>query len=84
MKQAALKMLFDTGAVKNPVIAHAVMSEKWQLMFDVVEKKENQKAVTTTVVLESKRGNTRVFSTVEAAIKLLREVGCAEASIKFQ
>lgn len=84
MKQAQLKMLFDSGAVKNPVITHAVMSEKWQMMFDVVEKKEGSKAVTTTVVLESKRGNTREFSTVEAAIKLLKEMGFATVSVKFQ
>lgn len=80
MKQAEIKMLFDAGGVQNPVIAHTVMNDKWMMMVDI--KKRDKKEVTTTV-LESKRGKTREFSTVEAAVKLLNEIGFRELTVRI-
>lgn len=79
MKQAQIKLLFDVGHIKKPVITHSMMSQKWQLMFDVKEKKQER-----TVVLESKRGKVRQFSTIEAAIKLLEDIGFKSVNINFK
>lgn len=79
MKQAQIKLLFDVGHIKKPVITHSMMSEKWQLMFDVKEKKQD-----STVVLESKRGKVREFATIEAAVRLLQEIGFKSVNVTFK
>lgn len=79
MKLAQIKLLFDVGSIKKPVITHSMMSEKWQLMFDVEREKND-----STVVLESKRGHVREFATIEAAIKLLQDIGFKSANVTFK
>jgi len=68
MKQAQIKMLHEAGAVSNPTITRTILGKKWQLMFDI-------KAATgkTTVVLYTKRGKPREFSSLNAVIKTLDE-----------
>ncbi|MEE9356621.1 MAG: hypothetical protein V3U75_13610 [Methylococcaceae bacterium] len=79
MKQAQLQSLCSAGAVSNASIVHAMLSEKWNLQLDV---KQNGK--TETIVLHSKRGKVRDFSSIEATLKTIKEIGLGEARIVIE
>lgn len=78
MNLQQIRIAFEAGGVTNPVITHSMMSDKWEVMFDV-RQKEN----INTVVLISKRGKTREFRTIEAVISVLEELGFKSVSITF-
>lgn len=76
MKQAQLQTLCSAGAVKNASIVHAMLSDKWNLQLDVKNNSGEE-----TVVLHSKRGAVRDFSSIEATLKTIKEIGLREARI---
>lgn len=77
MKLQEAKSLFTAGALKSPAIVPAPMREAWHVQASANRgawKAEN---------LVAKSGKVREFKTVEAALRLLSEIGFKQASITF-
>lgn len=78
MKVNLIKMLFNANAVQNAQLVPAPMAEgKFNLLVDI-----NQ-GTWQTVSVESRRGGVRDFSSVEAALNILKSIGLREVLVKL-
>ncbi len=77
MKVEKMKTLLKAKAIRNVRITPAVMkADKWNLQF------EAHQDLWKTEVLESRRGKVRDFSSIEAVINVLKDVGIKETTIQ--
>lgn len=74
MQEKELKLLFDAGDLQKAYLIPAIMEEGWMLS---VKRKGRE----TLENLETKRGERRVFKTVDAAWRTTREIGFSAATI---
>lgn len=79
MKLDTARQLFQAKAVRNPeIVPHALKAGRWLIQF------EANKSVWQHVTLESRRGAVREFASLEAAGKMVQEIGFKSALVRWE
>lgn len=73
MKEAELRLLFDTGVLKAASICRHPMADNWMLKFD---RKKGQ-----PVFMDSQRVSPRAFKTLDAAFQAAHDIGLQEVTV---
>lgn len=79
IKLEVCKRLFSADALKNAAVVPEPMKEgKWIIQM------EARQDIWVTTTLENRRGSVREFSSIEAAIKTLGDIGFKKAAIHWE
>ena len=74
-----LKVLFDNGGLKTATITNAMFGAGYIVVFDAKDKSKQYQ-----IEGQRKRGEPRVFKTIDAAANNIREIGFQTLSVVFQ
>jgi hypothetical protein len=73
MKEAELRLLFDSGLLKSVTVCRHPMVDSWMLQF---ERKKGD-----SIFLDSQRLSPRSFKTLDAAFQIAHDIGFEQVTV---
>ena len=75
MKFNEAKLLFDSGALSGSILRRSQSDSGWVLEF------KTHSPISIDLILQTSKGDTRVFRSIEAAIVVLDKIGFPEITL---